>query len=221
MLEYTDRLGYPHDYAAIKGRDKLYDQILAAVHGFEEKMVRHFEEVSKGVNGDDSKTTEETTAEDNSDLKGKKLKKNKKKATPYDANSAAVGLRVPLTANDVAFLVEEIYRGRSAVSGLPTRTTLVRWQLPERAEGADLVESLLDRVHPAAQDLEGDMPLQAEQKTAKLHLGGLVCMTREEASRHQDLVLFKGQPLSSLYDEATLERIAAKRHEAAEYEKYR
>ncbi|KAL1903456.1 hypothetical protein Sste5346_000083 [Sporothrix stenoceras] len=213
--------GYPHDYAAIKGREKLYDQILAAVHGFEEKMVRHFEEASKSVNGDDPKAADEAPAEEDGNKKGKKSKKDKKKATPYDANSAAVGLRVPLTSNDVAFLVEEIYRGRSAVSGLPTRTTLVRWQLPERAEGADIVESLLDRVHPAAQDLEGDVPLQAEQKTAKLHLSDLVCMTREEASRHQDLVLFKGQPLSSLYDEATLERIEAKRHEADEYEKYR
>lgn len=220
MISYSNCPGYPHDYAAIKGRDKLYDQILAAVHGFEEKMVRHFEEVSKGVNGDDTKITEEAPVEGD-EKKDKKSKKDKKKTTPYDANSAAVGLRVPLTANDVAFLVEEIYRGRSAVSGLPTRTTLVRWQLPERAEGADIVESLLDRVRPSAQDLEGDMPLQAEQKTAKLHLGDLVCMTREEASRHQDLVLFKGQPLSSLYDEATLERIEAKRHEAAEYEKYR
>ncbi|KIH91631.1 ThiF family protein [Sporothrix brasiliensis 5110] len=210
--------GYPHDYAAVKGRDKMYDQILAAVHGFEEKMVRHFEEASKTktANGDTALT------DDSNSKKDKTSKKDKKKTTPYDANSAAVGLRVPLTSADVAFLVEEIYRGRSAVSGLPTRTTLVRWQLPQRAQGADgIVESLLDRVRPAAADLEGDMPLQAEQKTARLHLGDLVCMTREEASRHQDQILFQGRPLSSLYDEATLARIEARRHEAAEYEKYR
>lgn len=184
-------------------------------------MVRHFEEAGKTVNGESTTKDAAPFSTEDSNKKGKKSKKDKKKSAAYDANSAAVGLRVPLTSGDVAFLVEEVYRGRSAVSGLPTRTTLVRWQLPERAEGADIVESLLDRVRPAAQDLEGDVPLQAEQKTARLQLADLVCMTREEASRHQDLILLKGQPLSSLYDEATLAPIEARRREAADYEKYR
>ncbi|CAK7198823.1 hypothetical protein SEUCBS139899_001490 [Sporothrix eucalyptigena] len=212
--------GYPHEYTAVKGREKLYDQILAAVHGFEEKMVRHFED--KAVNGD-APVADDTAPVEEETGKGKKANKDKKKKNKGGANdaSAAVGLRIPLTPGDIAFLVEEVYHGRSAVSGLPTRTTLVRWQLPERADGADVVESLLDRVHPAAKDLEGDVPLQAEQKTARLHLTDLVCMTREEASRHQDQILFKGQPLSSLYDEATLARIEARRQEAAEYEKFR
>ncbi|CAK7231162.1 hypothetical protein SCUCBS95973_007817 [Sporothrix curviconia] len=216
--------GYPHDYTAVKGREKLYDQILAAVHGFEEKMVRHFEQkATQAANGD--APTEDATAPAEETGKGKKSKKSKKNdkkgKAAADASSAAVGLRVPLTAGDVAFLVEEVYRGRSAVSGLPTRTTLVRWQLPTREEGADVVESLLDRIRPAPQDLEGDVPLQAEQRTARIWLADLVCMTREEASRHQDQILFKGQPLSSLYDEATLARIETKRQETAEYEKYR
>ncbi|CAK7228293.1 hypothetical protein SBRCBS47491_006858 [Sporothrix bragantina] len=214
--------GYPHDYTAVKGREKLYDQILAAVHGFEEKMVRHFEEKAAQVANGETPTEEAAPAAVNDTSKGKKSKKDKQKnRAAVDASSAAVGLRVPLTAGDVAFLVEEVYRGRSAVSGLPTRTTLVRWRLPARKEGADVVESLLDRIRPAPQDLEGDVPLQAEQKTARIQLSDLVCMTREEASRHQDQILFKGQPLSSLYDEATLARIEAKRQEAAEYEKYR
>ncbi|CAK7274222.1 hypothetical protein SEPCBS57363_006051 [Sporothrix epigloea] len=216
--------GYPHDYTAVKGRQKIYDQVLAAVHGFEERLVRHFEEATAQATSD--KLTSEGDAAhiaaSAASKDGQKTNKNKKQSkTAADTSSAAVGLRVPLTAGDVAFLMEEIYRGRSAVSGLPTRTTLVRWQLPAHEDGADVVESLLDRIRPAPHDLEGEVPLQAEQRTARLHLIDLVCMTREEASRHQDAVLFKGQPLSSLYDETTLARIEAKRQEAAAYETYR
>ena len=182
--------GYPYAYSAVKGRDKLYDQILASVHGFEEKLVRHYE------------ASGEASAEE-----------KKKKSLAY-------GLRVPLTAGDIAFLVEEVYRGRSIVSGLPTRTTLVRWELPAGADKTD-VDSLFDRVRPAAEDLAGDMPLQAEQRCSRLRLSGLVCMTREEASRHQDLVLLKGQAPASLYDAATLASIDARRQEIAQYEQYR
>lgn len=196
------------------------------MHGFEEKLVRYYEaRATNGVghgNGDNGQAEDDTTTAE-TDKKSKTKKKDKKAAA--GPPSAAVGLRIPLTSGDVAFLVEEVYRGRSAVSGLPTRTTLVRWQLPEGPTGASAatttVESLLDRVRPAAEDLEGDVPLQPEQRTAKLQLADLVCMTREEASRHQDLVLFKGQSLASLYDEPTLARIEARRREAAEYEAYR
>ncbi|CAK7263983.1 hypothetical protein SEPCBS119000_000768 [Sporothrix epigloea] len=219
--------GYPHEYTAVKGRQKLYDQVLAAVHGFEERLIRHFEEVAQATGdgateGADHNPAAASAADKSKDsLKDEQKRRKSKSNTVADSTSAAVGLRVPLTAGDVAFLVEEVYRGRSVVSGLPTRTTLVRWQLPTQKDGADVVESLLDRIRPAAQDLEAGVPLQAEQRTARLQLTDLVCMTREEASRHQDAILLKGQPLSSLYDETTLSRIEAKRREAAAYEEYR
>ena len=31
------------------------------------------------------------------------------------------GLRIPLTSDDCGYIVEEVYRGRSAISGIPTR----------------------------------------------------------------------------------------------------
>ncbi|EPE08361.1 ubiquitin-protein ligase molybdopterin-converting factor [Ophiostoma piceae UAMH 11346] len=207
--------GYPHEYSAVKGRDKLYDQILASVHGFEEKLVRHYEAAAEPVV--EAAETAETTETGETPAEEKKKKNKKNKAS---VKSLAYGLRVPLTPGDIAFLVEEVYRGRSIMSGLPTRTTLVRWELPAGADKKD-AGSLFDRVQPAAEDLEGDMPLQAEQRCSRLRLSDLVCMTREEASRHQDLILLKGQEPASLYDAATLASIDARRQEIAQYEQYR
>lgn len=184
------------------------------MHGFEEKMVRHCEEQAHAG-------TDGTAAAPPAEAGTKQKKKKKTKQPP--AESAAVGLRVPLTPGDVAFLVEEVYHGRSVVSGLPTRPTLVRWQRPSGSEPGQpgAVEALMDRVRPAPADLDGDTPLQPEQRASRLRLSGLVCMTREEASRHQETVLLQGQPATSLYDAATLARIEARRKEAAAYEEYR
>ena len=43
----------------------------------------------------------------------------------------ALGLKIPVTKDDVGYLVEEVYRGKSVVSNLPTRLALVRWKVPE------------------------------------------------------------------------------------------
>ena len=79
ILELT---GYPHEIGAVKGREKMYDNILSNLQGLEERLARH--------EGADS-----------------------------------TGLRVPVTKGDVGYLIEEVYRGKSAVSNLPTRLALV------------------------------------------------------------------------------------------------
>ncbi|EFX02250.1 ubiquitin-activating protein [Grosmannia clavigera kw1407] len=171
---------YPYEYSAVKGRDKLYDQILGAVHGAEERLIR--------------------------------AREARQNTTTTTTPSLAVGLRIPLTLGDVAFLVEDVYRGRSAVSGLPTRTTLVRWQWPSDDDGS--AASLVHRV-------AAGNPNDPEQRSTRLSLADLVCMTREEAARHHDQILLAGRPLADLYDAPTLARIDARRREAAAYEEYR
>ncbi|OAA61726.1 ubiquitin-activating protein [Niveomyces insectorum RCEF 264] len=183
--------GYPYEYSAVKGRDKLYDQILGVVLAAEERLVRHREATL--VNGGTPPPDDKDVASDK-EVATKKAAKTAKKAAAGPGPSAAVGLRVPLTACDVAFLVE-VYHGRSAVSGLPTRTTLVRWALPPDDDGT---------------------------AAARLKLADLVCMTREEASRHTAAVLLGGgQSPADLYDVETLARIEARRRVAAAYEQYR
>ena len=115
----------------------------------------------------------------------------------------ALGLKVPLTPADAAFLVEEIYRGRSAVSGVATRLRLVRWEVPEGDTLLWVGEGSAD-----------------EQKSAVLRLSDLVCMTKEEATRHEKEVIIEGKSVRDVYDAEVLERVRARQEEARGYEEY-
>ncbi|KXX76401.1 tRNA threonylcarbamoyladenosine dehydratase 2 [Madurella mycetomatis] len=114
-----------------------------------------------------------------------------------------IGLKVPITPGDIAFLVEEVFRGRSAVTGIPTKLMLIRWRKPQ--------ETTLIRIG------EGN----AEQKSSNLRLRDLVCMTKEEATRHQKEVLQGDKSLEDLYDREVIELVEARQKEAEAYERYR
>lgn len=151
--------GYPHEYVPAKGREKMYDGILAGLQGYEEKLIRHT-----------------TPGED------------------------AQGLKLPLTAVDVGYVVEEVYKGKSAISGVPTRLALVRWRKPDN--------SALD------QRVTG-------QKISTVRLRDLVCMTKEEAMVHDREVVKGTKTVEELYDAETVEYIEARIQEEIGYEKYR
>ncbi|RFU30244.1 hypothetical protein B7463_g6080, partial [Scytalidium lignicola] len=151
--------GYPCDYVPAKGREKMYDGILAQLQGWEEKLAR------------------QTTK-----------------------NEDAQGLKVPLNASDVGYLVEEVYRGRSVLSGVPTRLALIRWRKPET--------SSIDR------SVEG-------QKHSKLKLSDLVCLTKEEAAVHEREVLRGNKTPEQLYDQATVDLVKARMQEEIVYERFR
>ncbi|KAK4239729.1 hypothetical protein C8A03DRAFT_42660 [Achaetomium macrosporum] len=114
-----------------------------------------------------------------------------------------IGLKVPITPGDIAFLVEEAFRGRSAITGIPTKLVLIRWQKPQ--------ETTLVRIG------DGD----AEQKSSSLRPRDLVCMTKEEAIRHQKEVLQGDKSLEDLYSREVIELVAARQKEAESYERYR
>jgi tRNA threonylcarbamoyladenosine dehydratase len=115
----------------------------------------------------------------------------------------AIGLKTPITLSDIAFLVEEVYRGRSAVTGIPTKLVLVRWKRPS---GSTLI-----RIG------EGEN----EQKSSNLRLGDLVAMTKAEAVRHEKEVLLGGRSPEDFYDTTIIEKIEARLKEAEAYEKFR
>jgi len=154
MLHIT---GYPHEYVPAKGREKMYDGILAALQGSEEKLARY-------------------------------------------AGADAVGLRVPVTTDDVGYLVEEVYRGRSVVTGLGSRLALVRWWKPETG----FVRT----------EIEG-------QKYSSLRLDELVCMTRDEASRHEKMVLKGDTMLEDLYSKDVRDLVDRRMQEERSYTKQR
>ncbi|KAK5991251.1 tRNA threonylcarbamoyladenosine dehydratase 2 [Cladobotryum mycophilum] len=113
------------------------------------------------------------------------------------------GLKIPLTIGDCAFMSEEVYHARSILSGLPTRLVLIRWRKP--ANGSMNVIG------------EG----KDEQKCSTVRLRDLVCMTKEEATRHEKEIFKADKPVEELYDEETIRRVEAKMAEAGKYEQYR
>jgi tRNA threonylcarbamoyladenosine dehydratase len=150
--------GYPSDYAGAKGRDKMYDSILAYVQSSEEKLQRI--------------------------LQGDKL---------------LDGLKIPLTIGDVAFLMEDIFKGRSVVTGVPTKLVIIRWKKPT-------ADSMLV--------IEG-------QKSSSLRLSELVCMTKDEATRHEKKVFKGGKSLKEVYDKETIKKVEEKLAEVEQYERFR
>ncbi|KAF4629514.1 hypothetical protein G7Y89_g8630 [Cudoniella acicularis] len=96
ILKVTE---YPSEYLPAKGREKMYDGILAQLQGYEEKLARAT-----------------TPGED------------------------AQGMKLGVSANDIGYIVEEVFRGKSAISGIPTRLGVVRWRKP--AEGSTMDTSV-------------------------------------------------------------------------------
>ncbi|PGG98538.1 hypothetical protein AJ80_09517 [Polytolypa hystricis UAMH7299] len=119
------------------------------------------------------------------------------------AGQDAIGLRIPVTKEDVAYLVEEVWRSKSVVSGLATRFVLIRWKRPEQGFGVD-----------PEWEKEG-------QKVVPLRLGDLVLMTKEEAARHEREVLIGGKRVEDVYDEHILHKVEQRFREEEMYSRYR
>ncbi|KAL8354886.1 hypothetical protein RB601_000594 [Gaeumannomyces tritici] len=131
----------------------------------------------------------------------------------------AVGLKTPIAAGDIAFLVEEVWGGRSAVTGISTRLNLVRWRRP-RENPLIVIGGEEEEEEEEEKEGEGGEKLQV-QKSTRLPLGELVCVTKEEAAVHmREVVLGEKEP-EELYDAEVIERVERKLKVAASYEKYR
>lgn len=115
----------------------------------------------------------------------------------------AVGLKTPITMGDVAFLSEEMYHARSIISGIPTKIVLIRWRKPEGSNMTVIGEG------------------KQVQKCSTVQLGDLVCMTKEEAARHEKEIFRASKPLHEVYDEVTIRRVDARLAVAAKHQMYR
>lgn len=111
-----------------------------------------------------------------------------------------LGLKIPVTKDDVGYLIEEVYRGKSVVSNVPTRLALVRWRVPE--DGFK-------------------MEIRGGQKSVKLSLNDLVCMTKDEAAAHEKEVLKGGRTPEDFYSTAVLQFVERRREEERRYHEYR
>lgn len=118
------------------------------------------------------------------------------------AGEESVGLRVPVTVDDVGYLIEEVYRGRSVISNLASRITLIRWGWHAGQT------AFVDKNTPG-------------QKYSKLSLNDVVCMTRDEAARHEKEVLKGDKAPAEMYDGAVIDRVRRRMDEEAHYAQYR
>jgi len=110
------------------------------------------------------------------------------------------GLRLPITQNDVGYLVEEVYHGRSVISGLSTRLCLIRWRKPS--------QNFIDTSTPG-------------QKNAILKMRELVCMTKEEAAKHEKEVFRGERPPEGVYDKKVVDTVMRIMQEEERYERFR
>ncbi|KAL8738726.1 MAG: hypothetical protein Q9181_000548 [Wetmoreana brouardii] len=155
ILEIT---GYPHEFGAGKGREKMYDSILSGLQGLEERLAR-------------------------------------------EAGQDPLGLKIPVTKDDIGYIVEEVFRGKSVVSGLPTRLALTRWRRPKGGFRID-------------QRWDG-------QKSSTVQLEELVCMTKEEAATHEKEVLKGGKPPEVIYDVDVVQLVGRRGQEEEQYRRHR
>ena len=114
---------------------------------------------------------------------------------------AIVGLKIPISKGDASYLVDEVFRGKSVISGLSTRLALVRWRKPE---GGYKMEQKWE-----------------PQKFSKLKLMDLVCMTKEEATVHEREVLRGNRSPEEIYEKGIVELVQKRIEEEKEFEKYR
>lgn len=115
-----------------------------------------------------------------------------------------VGLRMPVSKEEIGYIVDEIWRGRSVISGLSNRLVLVPWKRP--AKGGFKVDPQWEK--------DG-------QKLVRIDWRNLVCMTKEEATRHEREVLLGNKMVEEIYDEQVLQLIDARLKEAEIYERFR
>ncbi|KAL9595005.1 MAG: hypothetical protein Q9219_006704 [cf. Caloplaca sp. 3 TL-2023] len=117
------------------------------------------------------------------------------------AGQDPVGLKIPVTKDDVGYIVEEVFRGKSVLSRLPTRLALARWRAPK--DGFQIYQ------------------MWNGQKHSKVQLEELVCMTKEEAATHEEEVLKAGKPPEVVYDVDVVELVERRREENRQYQRYR
>lgn len=112
------------------------------------------------------------------------------------------GLRIPFSKDDVGYIVDDISRGKSTITGLANRLVLVPWERPAGGFRPD-----------PGWEKEG-------QKLMPIRLQDLVCMTKEEATRHEREVLVGEKPVEEVYSEEEIQRVKQRMKETEYYEKY-
>ena len=113
-----------------------------------------------------------------------------------------VGLRVPVSKDDISYLVEEVFRGKSVVSGLSTRLAVVPFRRPDNG-------------------FAGEVREESGQKSIKLAMADFVLLTKEESQKHEKEVLNTKRLPEDYYDASVISLVRRRQEEERAYERYR
>lgn len=105
-----------------------------------------------------------------------------------------IGLRLPVTEQDIGYLVEEVYKGKSVVSSIPTRLGITRWDpLPEHPTGGKWAED-----------------------EHRIRLSQIVLMTKDEVKKHEKEVLLARRPAVEVWGAEVCALVERRRTEVLE-----
>lgn len=129
------------------------------------------------------------------------------------------GLKVPISEADAGYIMEEIFAGRSAVSGLTHRLHLVRWN-----------PLFGGRFEDGSTGVEGEGQLSEKEAKARMEkigvgvdgaiemkLTDLVCLTKEELKVHEKRVLIGGESPEAVWGKEAQELVERKWAEEKEF----
>ncbi|KAK6335899.1 hypothetical protein TWF730_003273 [Orbilia blumenaviensis] len=112
------------------------------------------------------------------------------------------GLKVPVSEADAGYILEEVFGGKSVISGLGNRLHLVRWYSPEatyktRFEDGSTITNNNNTSSEPVNERETKLRLQKVgvgiDGAIFLKLSDLVVMTKEEVKIHEKRVLIGGE----------------------------
>lgn len=122
-------------------------------------------------------------------------------ARNFHGNSSQ-GVKLGIAINDVGFLVEEIYRGRSVLSQQTSKLNLIRWARPKDGY---LFKPTVDRC----------------ERVSNLALEDVVLLSSEEAAIHEKRILEDGELTTDVYSSASCRLVQTKQGEAKKWNSYR
>lgn len=104
---------------------------------------------------------------------------------------------VPVDLQDVEYLVEEVFRGKSVISGKSTRLALTLWERPPFQPGTE------------------------DKMVERIDFDNLVVLTKDEQKVHEAQVLVKGRPINEVYDQHVLDLVKKRFDQEKYYSQFR
>ncbi|KAK6505698.1 hypothetical protein TWF481_007590 [Arthrobotrys musiformis] len=117
------------------------------------------------------------------------------------------GLKVPVSEADAGYILEEVFAGKSVISGLGNRLHLVRWYSPLGTTFDDAIPAEIDEKEVKQKMQNIGVGIDG---AIFLKLSDLVVMTKEEVKIHEKRVLIGGENPATVWGKDVQELVEKK-----------